>query len=87
MEDMNERKSALQKLQRLLESMSDEEIETLDHECMMYEIKRDNSQEFISMLNDIKRATNETAGFPILQRYIANTIARRWETALSIKRF
>ena len=79
MEDMNERKLALQKLQLRLESMSDDEIETLNHECMMYEMKRNNSQEFISILNDFKRATNERAGFPMLQRYIAGTIARRWK--------
>ena len=69
----------LQILQRKLESMSDDEIETLNRECMMYEMKRDNSQEFISILNDFKRATNERAGFPMLQRYIAGTIARRWK--------
>ena len=69
----------LQILQRKLETMSDDEIETLNRECMMYEMKRDNSQEFISMLNDFKRATNERAGFPMLQRYIAGTIARRWK--------
>lgn len=79
MEDMEERKTAVQILQRRLESMSDDEIETLNRECMMYEMKRDNSQEFISMLNDFKRATNERAGFPVLQRYIAGTIARRWK--------
>ena len=79
MEDMNERKLALQKLQLRLESMSDDEIETLNHECMMYEMKRDNSLKFIYILNDFKIATNERAGFPILQRYIANTIARRWK--------
>ena len=49
----------LQILQRKLETMSDDEIETLNRECMMYEMKRDNSQEFISILNDFKRATNE----------------------------
>lgn len=43
--------------------MSDDEIETLNRECLMYEMKRDNSQEFISILNDLKRATNERAGF------------------------
>ena len=75
---MEERKTALQILQRRLESMSDDEIETLNRECMIYEMKRDNSQEFISMLCDFNRATNERAGFPILQRYIAQTIARRW---------
>ena len=69
----------LQILQRKLETMSDDEIETLNRECMMYEMKRDNSQEFISILNDFKRATNERAGFPMLQRYIAGTIARRWK--------
>ena len=69
----------LQILQRKLETMSDDEIETLNRECMMYEMKRNNSQEFISMLNDFKRATNERAGFPMLQRYIAGTIARRWK--------
>ena len=69
----------LQILQRKLETMSDDEIETLNRECMMYEMKRNNSQEFISILNDFKRATNERAGFPILQRYIAETIARRWK--------
>lgn len=79
MEGMTEQKIALQILQRRLESMSDDEIETLNRECMMYEMKRDNSQEFISILNDFKRATNERAGFPILQRYIAGTIARRWK--------
>ena len=68
----------LQILQRKLETMSDDEIETLNRECMMYEMKRNNSQEFISILNDFKRATNERAGFPMLQRYIAGTIARRW---------
>ena len=68
----------LQILQRKLETMSDDEIETLNRECLMYEMKRDNSQEFISILNDFKRATNERAGFPMLQRYIAGTIARRW---------
>ena len=76
LETMNE--IALQKLQRRLESMSDDEIETLNRECLMYEMKRDNSQEFISILNDFKRATNERAGFPILQRYIAGEIAKRW---------
>ena len=75
---MEERKTALQILQRRLESMSDDEIETLNRECMIYEMKRDNSQEFISMLCDFNRATNERTGFPILQRYIAQTIARRW---------
>ena len=69
----------LQILQRKLETMSDDEIETLNRECMMYEMKRNNSQEFISILNDFKRATNERAGFPMLQRYIAGTIARRWK--------
>ena len=69
----------LQILQRKLETMSDDEIETLNRECLMYEMKRDNSQEFISILNDFKRATNERTGFPILQRYIAGTIARRWK--------
>ena len=78
MEGMTEQKIALQILQRRLERMSDDEIETLNRECMMYEMKRDNSQEFISILNDFKRATNERAGFPMLQRYIAGTIARRW---------
>ena len=78
MEGMTEQKIALQILQRRLESMSDDEIETLNRECMMYEMKRDNSQEFISILNDFKRATNERAGFPILQRYIAGEIAKRW---------
>ena len=68
----------LQILQRKLETMSDDEIETLNRECMMYEMKRNNSQEFISILNDFKRATNERAGFPILQRYIAGEIAKRW---------
>lgn len=75
---MDERKLALQRLQLRLESMSDDEIETLNRECMIYEMERDNSREFIYMLNDFKTATNEKAGFPILQRYIANTIARRW---------
>ena len=75
---MEERETALRILQRRLESMSDDEIETLNRECMIYEMKRDNSQEFISMLCDFNRATNERAGFPILQRYIAQTIARRW---------
>ncbi len=79
MEGMTEQKIALQILQRRLERMSDDEIETLNRECMMYEMKRDNSQEFISILNDFKRATNERAGFPMLQRYIAGTIARRWK--------
>ena len=69
----------LQILQRKLETTSDDEIETLNRECMMYEMKRNNSQEFISILNDFKRATNERAGFPMLQRYIAGTIARRWK--------
>lgn len=78
MEGMTERKMALQILQRRLESMSDDEIETLNHKCMMYEMKRDNSQEFISILNDFKRATNERAGFPILQRYLAGEIAKHW---------
>ena len=78
MEGMTEQKIALQILQKRLENMSDDEIETLNRECMMYEMKRDNSQEFISILNDFKRATNERAGFPILQRYIARTIAKRW---------
>ena len=78
MEDMDKRKLALQRLQLRLESMSDDEIETLNRECMIYEMERDNSREFIYMLNDFKIATNEKAGFPILQRYIANTIARRW---------
>ena len=78
MEGMTEQKIALQILQRRLASMSDDEIETLNRECMMYEMKRDNSQEFISTLNDFKRATNERAGFPILQRYIAGEIAKRW---------
>ena len=79
MEGMTEQKIALQILQRRLERMSDDEIETLNRECRMYEMKRDNYQEFISMLNDFKRATNERAGFPMLQRYIAGTIARRWK--------
>ena len=78
MENMEEQKIALQILQRRLESMSDDEIETLNRECMMYEMKRDNSQEFISILNDFKRATNERTGFPILQRYLAGEIAKRW---------
>ena len=78
MEDMEGRKTEVQILQRKLETMSDDEIETLNRECMMYEMKRNNSQEFISILNDFKRATNERAGFPMLQRYIAGTIARRW---------
>ena len=78
MEGMTEQKIALLTLQRRLERMSDDEVETLNRECMMYEMKRDNSQEFISTLNDFKRATNERAGFPILQRYIAGEIAKRW---------
>ena len=79
MEGMTEQKITLQILQRRLERMSDDEVETLNRECMMYEMKRDNSQEFISILNDFKGATNERAGFPMLQRYIAGTIARRWK--------
>lgn len=78
MEDMEERKSALQKLQLRLESMSDDEIELLNRECIQYEMKRTNCDKFLDLLNDFKRATNERAGFPILQRYIASTIARRW---------
>ena len=79
MEGMTEQKIALQILQRRLERMSDDEIEILNRECMMYEMKRNNSQEFISIFNDFKSATNEKAGFPMLQRYITGTITRRWK--------
>ena len=68
----------LQILQRKLETMSDDEIETLNRECMMYVLKRTNSNEFFYILEEFKKATSERAGFPIMERYISGEIAKRW---------
>lgn len=78
MDNMTKRKTALQILRQRFESMSDDEIETLNHECMMYEMERTNSNKFFQILEEFKKVTGERAGFPIMERYISGEIARRW---------
>ena len=79
MEKMTEQKTALQIQRRRFENMSDDEIETLNHECLVYMMERTNSNKFFQILEEFKKATSERAGFPVMERYISGEIAKRWK--------
>ena len=78
---MDERRTKLQELNSELKFKSDDQLEELYRNCQVFEMKRDESytsEDFNSMKKDFERATNEKAGFAVMERYISGEIARRW---------
>lgn len=78
---MEGRKTGLQRLSDKLKTIDDDKIEALYRNCLIFEMKRDESytsEDFNSMKKDFEIFTNEKSGFAIMERYISGEIARRW---------
>jgi len=58
--------------------MTNEELEKYYQEYMLFECKKDVSNDFNKLLDNYKNEIGEKAAFPILKNDLLNVIAHKW---------